>query len=70
MLNLTREAVLKLQEAKRYDLIVIAYINESGYAGCLSTGEIVDRRLFPEAYPIQANSMFGIPTPKKLEGEL
>ena len=69
MLGLTREAVLKLQEAKRYDLIVIAYINESGYAGCMPTGEIVDRRLFPEAYPIRENSLLNIPKPKKLEDE-
>jgi hypothetical protein len=70
MLGLTRESVIKLQEAKRYDLIVIAYINESGYAGCMPNGNIVDRRLFPEAYPIQENSLFNIPKPKKLEGEL
>ncbi len=65
-MNLTRESILKLQEAKRYDLILIAYINESGYAGCLATGEIVDRRYFPEAYPIAENPMMGIPIPKDL----
>ena len=65
-MNLTRESILKLQEAKRYDLILIAYINESGYAGCLSTGEIVDRRFFSEATAIQENSLFGIPKPKDL----
>jgi hypothetical protein len=63
-MNLTRESILKLQEAKRYDLILIAYINESGYAGILSTGEIVDRRYFPEAMPVQENKMLGIPKPK------
>ena len=65
-MNLTRESILKLQEAKRYDLILIAYINDSGYAGVLSTGEIVDRRFFPEAHAIQENPMIGIPKPKEL----
>lgn len=65
-MNLTRETVEKLQEAKRYDLIVIAYINESGYAGCLPNGNIVDRRFYPEALPVQKNSMLGIPQPKDL----
>ncbi len=46
--------------------IVISYINESGYAGCLPNGNIVDRRIYPEAIPIQANGMFGVVEPKKL----
>lgn len=68
-MNLDREAVLKLQAAKRYDLIVISYINESGYAGVMPTGEIVDRRFFPEAYPVRENSLLGIPKSKPLPGE-
>lgn len=68
-MNLTRESILKLQAAKRYDLILIGYINESGYAGCMPTGEIVDMRFFPEAYPVAENSLFGIPKPKKLPNE-
>lgn len=41
-------------------------LNASGYAGVLSTGELVDRREHPEAIPVQANSMFGVVKPKKL----
>lgn len=41
-------------------------ISKSGYGGVLSSGQIVDRREHPEAMPIQANSMFGIPKPKKI----
>lgn len=41
-------------------------LNASGYAGILPTGEIVDRRKFPKAIPIQKNSMLGVNEPKKL----
>ena len=44
-------------------------LNASGYAGCLPTGMIVDRREYPEAMSIQANSMFGIVEPKALNEE-
>lgn len=67
--NLTRDAIEKLQAVKRYDLIVIAYINDSGYAGVTREGQIVDRRFFPEAYPVRENSMLGIPKSKKLPNE-
>lgn len=40
-------------------------LNESGFAGILSNGNIVDRREFIEAVPIQENRMFGIVKPKK-----
>lgn len=62
--QLTREGIIKLQEKGRYDLILIAYINLSGFAGLLSTGEIVDRRFFPEAHPISENALFKLPQPK------
>lgn len=65
-MNLTKQSLKKLQEAKRYDLIVIAYINESGYAGCMPNGNIVDRRFYPEAVPVAKNSMFGIPGQKQI----
>lgn len=58
-----------LREKGREDLIEIMEINDSGYAGILSTGEIVDRRKHPKAIPIQENKMFGIPKPKDLEEE-
>ena len=65
-MNLTKDTFEKLKEAKRYDLILIAYINESGYAGCNKQGHIVDRRFYPDAVPVQKNSMLGIPEPKEL----
>jgi hypothetical protein len=37
----------------------------SGYGGILSGGEIVDRRQHPEAMPIQANKLLGVPEPKE-----
>ena len=41
---------------------------QAGYAGCLRNGMIVDRRLHPEAIPVPANTLLGIPEPKPLEG--
>lgn len=67
-MNLDRDAISKLQEANRWDLIVAMYINDSGYAGIMpDNGRIVDRRIYPEAIPVQENSMMGIPPPKNPE---
>ena len=41
----------------------------SGYAGVLPNGNIVDRREFPDALPVQKNEMFNVPKPKKVEKE-
>lgn len=41
-------------------------LTKSGYAGILPSGTIVDRREHPDAIPIQKNSMFGNPVPKKI----
>lgn len=42
-------------------------LNASGYAGILQpAGTIVDRRIHPEAIPIQENSMMGIVAPKEI----
>jgi hypothetical protein len=38
-------------------------ISKSGWGGTLPNGQIVDRREYPEAFPIAKNSMFGIPEP-------
>lgn len=54
----------KLREAGRGDLIEIFEINKSGYAGILSNGNIVDRRKYPKAIPVQENRLLGIPKPK------
>ncbi len=45
------------------DLLKLIEISKSGYAGCLRDGSIVDRREFPNAVPVQQNSIFGIPKP-------
>jgi len=44
----------------------IKVIIESGYAGVMPNGNIVDRRVEKSAIPIPANSMFGTPEPKPL----
>lgn len=36
-----------------------------GWAGCLQNGMIVDRRVYPDATPIQRNSLLGVPEPQK-----
>lgn len=41
-------------------------LNASGYAGCLSNGNIVDRREFPEAIAVQRSSVFGTIEPRPL----
>lgn len=55
-----------LREKGREDLIKTMEINDSGYAGILPNGNIVDRREHPSAVPVQENKMFGIPPPKPL----
>ena len=57
----------KLKENGREDLIETHELLESGYAGIDKQGQIVDRRKFPEATPIQENQMFNTPKPKKAE---
>jgi|GEM_PF-1170570 len=63
---MTEEIKQKLRDAGREDLIKIHEINQSGYAGVLPNGNIVDRREHPNAVPVQKNSLFNIPLPKKL----
>lgn len=38
----------------------------SGYGGCLPGGEIVDRRQYPDAVPLEENSLLGIPAPNPI----
>lgn len=54
------------KEKKKEELLKIVELNKSGYAGCLPNGNIVDRREFPNAIPIQKNSLFGVVEPKEL----
>ncbi len=63
---MTEETKQKLRDAGREDLIKIHEINESGYAGIMPNGNIVDRREFPSAIPVQENKMLNIPKSKKL----
>lgn len=42
-----------------YDLL-----NASGWAGVTKSGMLVDRRYYPEAIPIQENSIFGVAKPR------
>ena len=39
---------------------IVVAINKSGYAGISSSGQIVDRREYPSAVPIEENSLLGI----------
>lgn len=47
-------------------LLAINEINKSGYAGILPNGNIVDRRKFPKAIPVQENPLFNVSKPKKI----
>lgn len=38
-------------------------LSKTGYAGVNKQGQIVDRREFPNAVPMPANTMFGVPAP-------
>ena len=60
------ETKQKLIKAGRQDLIDVMEINESGFAGVLPNGNIVDRRKFPNAIPVQKNSLFNVPSPKPI----
>lgn len=62
---LNEETKQKLIAAGRADLVEIHEINESGYAGVLPNGHIVDRRKHPHAVPVAQNKLLGIPEPKK-----
>lgn len=48
------------------DLMRRVEIAQSGYGGVNQAGQIVDRREFPDAVPIQKHGMFGNPEPKPL----
>jgi len=41
-------------------------LSKTGYAGVDKQGRIVDRREFPDAVPMPANTMFGVPSPKEI----
>lgn len=65
---MTKEQYLSLyQDKNNYHALWFDLLNASGFAGCLPNGNIVDRRYFPEAIPVQKNSMFGVSEPKEIE---
>ena len=66
---MTEEMKQKLIDAGRKDLVEIYEINQSGYAGINPNGNIVDRRKFPNAIPVQKNEMLNIPEPKIIKSE-
>ena len=44
----------------------IQSIAEAGFGGMLPTGEVVDRRVHPDAKPLKASVNLGIPEPNEL----
>lgn len=42
-------------------------LSKTGYAGVNTLGQIVDRRTHPNAVPMQANSMYGVPAPLEVK---
>lgn len=56
----------KTDSSRADALRALIEFSKSGYAGVDSKGQIVDRREHPEAVPIQKNSIFGTPEPKKV----
>lgn len=64
---MTKENHIMLMELGRWDLLYIQLLNQSGYAGVNKDGQIVDRRIFPEAVAVQPSSVFpDIAEPKKV----
>ena len=63
---MTPEDIEKLKAAGRQDLVDIYHWNIFGVAGILSNGNIVDRRLHPEAIAVHENKSMGIPHPSTL----
>ena len=54
-----------IEETKADHLRTVRIIRE-GYAGMMPNGNIVDRRVHPEAVAVEENDMFGNPKPKRL----
>lgn len=59
---------LEQDQDRRAALLKTMDIIESGWAGIMPTGRIVDRRIEKTAMPIPANSLFNTPEPK-MEGK-
>lgn len=56
------------QTKKRLELLMKGVdVCKSGYGGILPSGQIVDRREFPDAIPMQENALFGTPKPNSVK---
>lgn len=64
---MTLEQYKKLEKLKAYEALWLELLNASGFAGVLPNGKIVDRRYFPEATPVEKNSIFETAKPKTNE---
>lgn len=66
--NLPKSVKDKMEADRRKSDAIhkILELNKNGYAGVNKNGNIVDRREFPDAIPVQENSIFGVVKPKKL----
>lgn len=54
---------LRMTRKRAKELYGIVKLNQSGYAGVLPDGKIVDRRVFINAVPVKENKSMGIPEP-------
>lgn len=63
---MTLEQYEKLREKKQFEPLWLDLLNASGYAGVLPSGGLVDRRYYPDAIPVQKNSMFGVLGPREV----
>lgn len=62
MKNSEEQRKLFLEQFEKYQKV-----KSEGYAGMLPNGNLVDRREFPNAIPLQYNQLLNIPHPKQLE---
>ena len=63
---MTEEQYQKCRENGLFEPMWLDLLNASGFAGVLPNGNLVDRRYFTEAIPVQKNSMFGVSEPKEI----
>ncbi len=67
MNRMTEEVRTKLKNSGRHDLIETFEIIQSGFAGTMPNGNIVERRKFPEAVPVQENQLLNAPKPLDIQ---
>lgn len=52
---------MKLEDVEKMQALI-----DSGHAGVMPDGKIVDRRIHPEAVPMQKTDLLGIPEAKRV----